>query len=535
MKKNSIQKIVGSAIVLIALYLSGCSMEPELTDRYTSETPWRNEKNLELYLNSFYGLLGTTSYYAPNISDDGYSDAIKYSQEIDGHNLFVFNTNPVTPANNPLDNWSWGHNWVIACNRFIDGLHTHGEHFPEEVQLRAEAEVRFFRAHVYFMMARRFGGRVVIHRDLPDMNIKDRKLSEPEECWNFIAEDLDFAAEHLPLTAEKGKLVKGGAYGLKAKAMLYAKRWKDASDAAKAVIDLGIYELYPDYGALFKMERGKGNDMNNKESILEVGYSAPELGYSFDYFYCPKGDGGYAEAAPTENLVMNYLIKDGTGKYVEFDWSNPEHAADPYKNREPRFYQTVLYNGAEWKDRTIETYEGGKDALTQGAGGSTTGYYFRKLFDENQRGGFDKSALTLYYLRYAEVLLIYAEAMAEQNHLDIAFDYLNEVRKRGGLEPLPVSNKNEFNKELRRERMIELAFEGQRFWDLRRWGLAKSVLDGVSMKGVKTIKNTDGTFAYELINCERKRRVYLDRYDTFPIPSSELQRNQLAEQTDIWK
>ncbi len=127
--------------------------------------------------------------------------------------------------------------------------------------------------------------------------------------------------------------------------MLYAKRWKAASDAAKAVIDLDIYELYPDYGALFKMERGKGNDINNKESILEVGYSTPDLGYSFDYFYCPKGDGGYAEIAPTENLVMNYLIKDGSGKYVEFDWNNPVHASEPYKNREPRFYQSVLYNG----------------------------------------------------------------------------------------------------------------------------------------------------------------------------------------------
>ena len=534
MKKNSIKILTGTILGFIVLYLSSCSMEPELTDQYTSETPWRNEKNLELYLNSFYGLLGTTSYYTPNVSDDGYSDVIKFNQEIDGHNLFVFNTNPVTPSNNPLDNWSWGHNWVIACNRFIDGLHTHGGHFPEEVQLRAEAEARFFRAHVYFMMARRFGGRVVIHRDLPDMNIKDRKLSEPDECWDFIAEDLDFAAEHLPLTAAKGKLVKGGAYGLKARAMLYAKRWEAASDAAKEVIDLDLYELYPNYGDLFKMERGK-NDANNKESILEVGYSAPDFGYSFDYFYSPKGDGGYAEVAPTENLVMNYLIKDESGEFVEFDWNNPAHAADPYKNRESRFYQTVLYNGAEWKDRVIETFEGGRDAMTQGAGGTTTGYYLRKLFDESQRGGFDKSGLTLYYLRYAEVLLIYAEAMAEQNDLETAFSYLNEVRERGGLKPLPVGSKNDFQRELRRERMIELAFEGHRFWDLRRWGIAKSVLNGVSMKGVKTTKNQDGSFSYELVDCERKKRVYLDIYVTFPIPTSELQKNQLAEQTDIWK
>ena len=70
---------------------------------------------------------------------------------------------------------------------------------------------------------------------------------------------------------------------------------------------------------------------------------------------------------------MNYLIKDESGEFVEFDWNNPAHAADPYKNRESRFYQTVLYNGAEWKDRVIETFEGGRDAMTQGAGGTTTG------------------------------------------------------------------------------------------------------------------------------------------------------------------
>lgn len=531
MNVNKIKKIVVSVSSCLLLISTSCSMDAELTSQYSEDVAFSNETNLELYLNKFYPLIGQT-YYTPAINDDAYSDILKMNTPSDDQNGFAFGTIPVTPSANVFNNWQWGHTWVLDCNQFLAGLREKGGHLPENVRLRAEAEVRFFRAHVYFMMARRFGASVILYEDLPNIEVKSRPRCTPEECWDFIAADLDFASENLPLTPLKGKLSKGAAYGLKARVMLYAKRWKAASDAAEAVMNLKIYDLYQGgYGELFKLTRKSG--VENKESILEFGYQAPDFGYSFDYFFCPPGDGGYAQVSPTENLVSAYQMADGSA----FDWNNPMHAANPYENREPRFYASILYNGAAWKGRTIESYEGGVDGVTTGAGSTNTGYYLKKLFDETQVGGFQNSELTYYYMRYAEIYLIYAEAMVEQDEIGTALEYLNKVRRRAGFTTdLTAGSKAGFMSLLRHERMIELAFEGHRFWDLRRWGLAKATLDGVTLKGVKPIKNSDGSFSYSVISCDNNRtRIYLDKYERFPIPTSEIQRNPLCEQFDEWK
>jgi hypothetical protein len=533
--RNKVTLIVASVGFCLFLVGTGCNMDAELTTQYSDNIAFSNETNLNLYLNKFYPLIGQT-YYTPEINDDAYSDILKMNDPNSSQNGFVFGTVPVTSSNNVFDNWTWGHTWVLDCNQFLEGLREYGSHLSEEVRLRAEAEVRFFRAHVYFMMARRFGASVILYEGLPDMEEKSRARCTPDECWDFIAADLDFAAEHLEVIPTKdgveqtGRISKGAAYGLKARTMLYAERWKAASDAAEEVMNLGIYDLYPDYAGLFKLTRQSG--VKNKESILEFGYDAPDFGYSFDYFFCPPGDGGYAQVSPTENLVSSYQMADGT----PFDWNNPAHAANPYANREPRFYASILYNGASWKGRVIEAYENGVDGVTVGSGSTNTGYYLRKLFDETQVGGFLKSGLTYYYMRYAEIYLIYAEAMAQQDNLGVALEYLNKVRRRAGFTTdLTAGSKSDVLSLIRHERMIELAFEGHRFWDLRRWGLAKSTLDGVTLKGVKPIKNADGTFTYSVISCDNNRtRIYLDKYERFPIPTAEIQRNTLCEQFEEW-
>lgn len=522
-------------ISISLLNLLSCSLDPELTDQYSENVAWTNETNLELYLNKFYPLIGQ-SYYNPHIGEDAYSDILKMNTPGADQNLFAFGSVPVTPASNVFNNWGWGHTWAIDCNRFLDGLSKNGGNFSSEVRLRAEAEVRFFRAYVYFVMARRYGASLILYKELPALGDKNHARSTPEECWDFIAEDLDFAAINLPIVATKngenltGKLTKGAAYGLKARAMLYAKRWKDASDAAQNLMDLGIYDLYPTYADLFKQRRSEKKV--NKESILEFGYSSPSFVYSFDKFFCPPGDAGYAQVSPTENLVAAYQMADGTN----FSWSNSQHAATPYSGRESRFYASILYNGASWKGRTIEAYKGGKDGIAVGAAGTTnTGYYLKKFFDENR--AFENTDLTFYFMRLAEVYLIYSEAMAEQNELGEAVEYLNKVRRRAGFTTdLSTGSKDGFMAMLRHERMVELAFEGHRFWDLRRWGLAESVLNGTTLQGIEITKNADNTFTYKQVSCDsNKKRIYLDKYERFPIPTSEIQRNALCEQFEEWK
>ena len=216
--------------------------------------------------------------------------------------------------------------------------------------------------------------------------------------------------------------------------------------------------------------------------------------------------------------------------------NDPEMAANPYEGREPRFYASILYNGCQWKGQTLYTYEGSTDGYGLGGGTTCTGYYMRKTFDpEMSKSEMRRADLTYYYMRYAEVLLIYAEAMAMQDNLPEALTALNKVRKRAGLPEVSASTKTEFMKLLRHERMIELAFEGHRFWDLRRWGLGTTVLNGVHMKGVQQ-QLIQHKFEYEIVDCDAgKTRVYLEKYNRFPIPLSEIQQNSACEQFDEWK
>lgn len=519
----------------LLISLVSCDIEPELTDSYSDETAWKSEKNLNLYINTFYPLIGG---YGDGVGMDATADILKMNAPTDSENQIALGTISFTPDNDPIGCWSWAYSWIRSCNEFLDGLNKNKTNLSEEVIKKAEGQIRFFRAYVYFCLARDYGGSVILLKELPTEKYHSR--CQPDECWNFIAEELDYCAAVLPTTwkaaDDRGRLTKGAALGMKARAMLYAKRWKEASDAAKAVIDLNVYSLCDNYADIFKYRRSDGRV--NPESIIEFGYIYPDLGYSFDYFYCPPGDKGYAEVSPTENLVSAYQMQDGS----EFDWNNPEHAANPYEGREDRFYATILYNGAQWKGRTIETFEGGIDGYAVGGGTTCTGYYMRKLFDEtidSQKEGFPAGELTHYFMRYAEVLLIYAEAMAEQGHLTESLNALNQIRHRAGFSPekdLISESKSEVKSLIRHERMIELAFEGHRYWDLRRWDMAQIVLNGTNCVGTKITKNDDGSFNYEQVNCDNgKKRVYLSKYNRFPIPTSEIRKNPECEQFDEWK
>ena len=514
--------------------LSGCNIDPELTNVYGEEVAWSSEANLELSLNKFYPLIGQT-YYTAHVNQDAFSDILKMNAPSASSNLFALGASLITPGENPLGNWDWGYTWIRTCNEFLEGMEVSGGKLPEEVRLRAAAEVRFFRAYVNFELAKRYGASIILFDKLPEGS--QRKRSTPTEVWDFIASDLDYAAMHLPVTvptSKTGKLTRGAALGLKARAMLYAQRWSVASDAVTALDGLGLYDLYPDYAKLFQMKRAQ--HLENKESILEFGYSSPNFGYSFDYFFCPPGDKGYAQVSPTENLVSAYQMADGTN----FSWSDSAKAANPYLGREPRFYASILYHGAEWKGRTIATSEGSVDGYAIGGGTTSTGYYLKKFFDgsvKTQNEGFQPGEFTFYFMRYAEVLLIKAEALAEQGNLAGALEALNKVRKRAGFtQDVVAGSKDDFMRLLRHERMIELAFEGHRYWDLRRWDLAKTVLNGTHVTGRVPVVGANGKLTYKEVDSDNgKKRLYLPKYNRFPIPSTEIQRNALCEQFDEWK
>ncbi|MDE6715665.1 MAG: RagB/SusD family nutrient uptake outer membrane protein [Muribaculaceae bacterium] len=256
-------------------------------------------------------------------------------------------------------------------------------------------------------------------------------------------------------------------------------------------------------------------------------------------------------AQPTAELADMYEFSDGT----EFDWNTyAQKHSDPYTDREPRFHATILYNGAKWENRTIETFVGANDEIADGTdsykpftindngsvGHSCTGYYLRKYLQEgNAQWPTDASYNTDNVIRYAEVLLNKAEALAQLNYTanaTEAFAALNRVRKRVGLPEKTTGDAADldaFMALIRHERAVELAGENLRYWDIRRWKLGEVMINGTSVHGTKITKNADGSLTYEKVDADDgMKRIFTKDFYYMPLPTTELAQNGLC--TDNW-
>lgn len=542
MEKNIIYLIITTVL------LSSCSvLDVEVKDNYSEEVAWKNETNLDLYVLGLYSALKETNNAEIGGTElsDGYADILKYSltsMSASYHNRVLLIENFITPDNGQLNTWG-NYARIRRDNEFICDAPTKGAHLkPEFLSIRV-AEARFMRAYLYYKIIRNHAGAILRTAEggqVDNQDQKDKARSSEEDSWNYVIKEFQEIAELLPVSWDKdntGRVTKGAAYGLMARCALYAKQYDKAIWAGQKVVELenqGIYGLQSDYATIF-------TQAFNKEILLAVYYKKPEVKHYFDRYFAPSGDiadrGGWA--GPTEELVCQYQIKSG-GKYVDFDWNNSEHAANPYVNREPRFYASVLYNGASWKGRTLETFVGGTDGYidySQGNNKATTvtGYYMKKFLNEkNTNFDIDGSDSFWVEMRYAEVLLIMAEAYAESGDMTQALAALNRVRERAGISPRNTSDKEEFMSFLRTERMVELAFEGHRYWDLRRWKLARGVLHGQRMHATKITKKADGTFSYKQVACDDANRYFPEKYYLIPVPNSEIRNNTKCVQNPLW-
>lgn len=529
-------------ILVLALFLGACSedyLNPEPRTVYTEAEIWKTKENTYLYINGFYkpiyeyGPYG--SKYAGVSLNDGFSDIVKYNQHVMGGNGGDVNktilSSIISPTNIVLSDYSYEYNRIRRINEFLFGLENYAT-YSEADKTLMEAQARFFRGFLHFMLVRSHGG--IIIRDFIDgPNEAFKARSTESDCYDFITKELDFAADNLPRewdNASLGRLTRGGVMGYKSRVMLYAERWEEAVAAAEEVIreEGSLYQLESDYDKIYKTK-------DSKEGVLTYRFGGT-LGHSFHKLYSPKGDkseGLTGIAVPTLEMVDSYRMADGS----IFDWNNPVHAAQPFQNREPRFYASVLYNGAIWKGRTIETAVGGKDGFEpygaqQSGGGTVTGFYIRRMIDENApMDGI--STQSWYEVRYAEVLLNHAEALNELGRGAEALVSLNKVRERARLPKVTVTDQVALREIIREERKVELAFEGHRLWDLRRWKKAVEVLDGKRMHGMKITKSGD-SFTFEKVECDDKNRVFKESYYKLPVPQNEIDNNPLCKQTPLW-
>jgi hypothetical protein len=224
----------------------------------------------------------------------------------------------------------------------------------------------------------------------------------------------------------------------------------------------------------------------------------------------------------------------------KFSWNNATQAASPYVGREPRFYATILYNGAPWKGRTINSQAGSgienftEYAVTPEPKRTVTGYYIKKMLDStNTNFVTNKSTQSSIEMRYAEVLLIAAEARTKLNELGGAADALNALRNKRGLPNTTAGDAAQLMTAIEHERKVELAFEGHRYWDLRRWRKAHIVLNGVKFTGHKIIPQGAG-WKYEVVPADNTNRQFTTKLYYIPIPVDEIQRNDAMDQIKGW-
>jgi len=539
--------IIYLTVTIIMVSVTSCKkfLTPKPTDKYSETVAFSSETNAKLYVNSFYpiishyGLFGG-AYLSGNMYTDGLTDIMKTAGSTIGSNGAIANlyaTNPslITPDQNSLDIWTNAYYYIRLINQFLTGLNNSS--LSAGVKTNLSAEARFFRGYLYFLLMRNHGSVIIITELTTDPN---HPRSSADDCWNTVQADLEYAGQNLPLTAaDAGRITKGAAYAMESRAMLYAERWQTAYDAASKVIALGTYSLNTSYSGAF------GSYFNgNKEAILEFKYSYPQLTHSYDAIVSPGGDdslypyGGDVE--PSQELVEKYE-KAGGGTV---DWSawHADNVTDtpPWETLEPRFQATVLYNGAAWKGRTIQTFVGGVDGWTayppaggSNRGASVTGYYLKKYLDENHTDLVNiASSQTLVEIRLAEVYLNLAEAAYNLNNTSDANKGINAVRNRVGLPSLNLSG-TALLAQIKKERTIELAGEGQHYWDLRRWKDAESTLTGKYLHGMK-ITGDSNAFQYTYITVDDAPRQFPAKLYAFPILSSELVNNPACTQISGW-
>ena len=398
------------------------------------------------------------------------------------------------------------------------------------------AELKFIRAYRYHDLVRNYGSVVLMGDavyNLGDDLTQDGlfQKSSIAEGINYILTQLDEAAAGLPAANSNswqlGRATKGAALALKSRIALYAASplysagtWQAAADAAKEVMTMG-YTLHPDYQSLFLTS-------SSKEIIFERLYVVGARHVCLEISNGPNGYGGWAGNSPLQNLVDAYEVKEDEDTAVPFDWSNTAHATAPYENRDPRFYASILYNGAEYRGREIETFlPGGQDSKDgkDNWNASKTGYYLRKFLDDNLpiNNPWDVAGIQPWiYLRYAEILLNYAEAQNEAVGPDASvYDAINQIRERADMPDLPAGlSQSEMREAIRRERQVELAFEEHRFYDVRRWMIAMET-ENEPAYGINITKSGN-TLTYE-------RKVALDgrkfeqKHYWLPIPRAEIQ------------
>ncbi|SEM41489.1 Starch-binding associating with outer membrane [bacterium A37T11] len=553
----------------------GHYLDKQPSNELSEEDVFSSWKNTQAYYYDIYNFLRNGLAYINNSWMDAATDLAENSYSWGGTRSSFNIGNYYAAGGAPEITATWEHYFrgIRKCNTLLQKIDAVPLDADETSALRQatanrmKAEARFFRAYFYWELCLRYGALPIIEvpldpedesiNDLPrPSSVKDNYayiLQELTACYADLEDDLSIAAANL------GRITKGVNLALQSRIKLYLASpryqdlglatWQDAADAAQLFIDQfgegTHYHLYTaaDAPSAYSLAITRRVFDGNPEVIFwrndAVGDWWPNES--------PVGYGGNGGLCPSQNLVDMYDMANGTSPFISYDDTGapvylngqPTVAVvsgyddqKPYANRDPRFYRTVLYNGATWWNRAINTQAGGTDNPTGNANATPTSYYNRKYLDDSQTNYLTGG--TMYrnwiFIRYAEILLNFAEAENELNGpSDAVFSALQKLRDRVGLTALlssrtDLKDKTSLRRFIHKERTVELAFENHRSWDVRRWNVAKEALS-------RPIYGLTITSNGQQVNYERKvsqTRIFEDKMYLYPIPEEEVWKTGIA-------
>lgn len=588
--------------ILLACALAGSTscdtefLDKPPVDKFSDSAVWQDAALTKTFVNNIYLgipipwtalMLSSTTDESMAVWDWESSNVTK--SQITPSYMAIFDPSFWTSS---LREMTWNNSYknIRACNLFLEKIDGVPFEDPKQKDI-LKGEVLFLRAYFYHQLVSFYGGVPLITKAYTLTDEFTAPRESYENSIKFIAEECDKAAALLPASGDKARATKGAALALKSRALLYAAsdlfnsnaswasnftnkelvgytggsrqaRWQAAKDAAKAVMDLGLYSLYggenpgsaevaaKNYAGLF-LNNGNAEDIMLQ--FWDVTHDNAWDRGNPGLFNGPNGWHNWGGNTPIGQLADSYEMQDGT----KFNWANPLHKADPYVNRDPRFYASILYEGAPWRVRpadvrgseprglvqvgfykradgtTVPGYDTKKSPIEDWNGGST-GYYLRKFIDPNIDHQYNKQQLPWRRFRYAEILLNYAEACLGLGQEEEARTYINKVRARVGMPPVTESG-TALVERYRNERRVELAYEEHRYYDVRRWMIAPQAYENATGVEVNGTMNADGTITnrtYSVIKAQD--RAWNPRFYFLPIKIDEMNRNNKLIQNPLY-
>jgi hypothetical protein len=540
---KSIKHISWVVLLFLTAVTSCKKLDLVPTDRFTDVNYWTSTEKANSILNTAYSQMFNSSRFFLNeaLSDNAYNGR--------GDNEGVASIASGTydaSLGRIKSEWNDHYSGIKTCNLFLDNV-DRIENMDPALKARMKGEARFLRAFQYFQLMTWFGDVPLFDKDITLEESLSIGRSPRADVLAFILSELDAAIEALPVNtayaqADRGRITKGAALGLKARVYLYEGRWQDVATTCEAIMsgNNGSYSLFNSYAGLFLPQ-----NENNSEVLLDFQFDPVNRTYNHLFDFAPISVGARLNAlAPTQELVDSYLMTNG--RTINEAGSGYD-AEDPYVNRDARMTATVVYHNYNWTrpDGTSKIIyikpgtdpdETKMDEYAAGGVSSPTGYYLRKYYDPTSLTNF-VSGLNLILIRYADVLLMYAEARNELGTMDESVwnQTVRALRNRAGfVDPVALNFNASLGQDglrtaIRNERRTELAMEGLRVFDIRRWKTAEVVLNGWAHGAKYGPTSIDNGYI------RANQRVFdPGKHYLWPIPRDERNLNPNLQQNPGW-